>query len=43
MEPYIYIGKGNTISYQYERPIEVHLELEHTLPAQLYTELTKKV
>ncbi|MFC4559736.1 DEAD/DEAH box helicase [Virgibacillus kekensis] len=43
VEPYIYIGKGNTISYKNERPIEVQMELENTLPQQLYTELTKKV
>lgn len=43
IEPYIYIGKGNTIDYRKERPIEVQLELEHTLPAKLYTELTEKV
>ncbi|WP_077325322.1 DEAD/DEAH box helicase [Virgibacillus siamensis] len=43
VEPFIYIGKGNTIGYQGERPIEVQLELEHTLPQQLYIELTEKV
>lgn len=43
IEPYIYIGKGNTIAYQDEQPIEVQLELEHTIPSQLYTELTEKV
>ncbi|ALX49643.1 DUF3427 domain-containing protein [Lentibacillus amyloliquefaciens] len=43
IEPYIYIGKGNTISFKGEKPIEVQLELENTLPQQLYTELTEKV
>lgn len=43
VEPYIYIGQGNTVSYQHERPIEIQMELEHMLPAQLYTELTEKV
>ncbi|SDQ91939.1 DEAD/DEAH box helicase [Virgibacillus salinus] len=43
VEPYIYIGEGNTISYNGERPIEVQLELEHIIPPQLYTELTEKV
>ncbi|MGY0694954.1 DEAD/DEAH box helicase [Virgibacillus sp. FSP13] len=43
VEPYIYIGKGNTVDYKNERPIEIQLKLEHTLPPQLYTELTEKV
>ena len=42
-EPFIYIGKGNTISYQNERPIEFQLELEHEVPESLYIELTEKV
>lgn len=43
IEPYIYIGKGDTIDFKNERPIEVQLELEHPIPLQLYTELTEKV
>ncbi|WP_139892368.1 MULTISPECIES: DEAD/DEAH box helicase [unclassified Bacillus (in: firmicutes)] len=42
-EPYIYIGKGNTVEFEGEKPITVKMELEHEVPASLYTEFTKKV
>ncbi|WP_110926722.1 DEAD/DEAH box helicase [Bacillus massiliglaciei] len=42
-EPYIYIGKGNTVEFRGEKPITVKMELEHEIPATLYTEFTKKV
>lgn len=42
-EPYIYIGKGNTLEYEGEKPITIKLELENEVPASLYTEFTKKV
>jgi hypothetical protein len=42
-EPYIYIGKGNSIDYEGERPITVKLELENEVPASLYNEFTIKV
>lgn len=42
-EPYIYIGKGNTVKFEGEKPITVTMELEHEVPASLYTEFTKKV
>ncbi|MBM7703541.1 DUF3427 domain-containing protein [Metabacillus iocasae] len=42
-EPYIYIGKGNTVKFDGEKPITVKLKLEHEIPANLYTEFTKKV
>lgn len=42
-EPFIYIGKGNTISYKEERPIEFQFELEGEVPESLYIELTEKV
>ncbi len=42
-EPFIYIGKGNTVEYQGERPIEVKLQLENKIPAYLYTEFTEEV
>ncbi|MBM7552102.1 DEAD/DEAH box helicase [Thalassobacillus pellis] len=42
-EPFIYIGKGNTISYSGNKPIEAQLELEQRVPEQLYVELTEKV
>ncbi|MBE6069377.1 MAG: DUF3427 domain-containing protein [Clostridium lundense] len=43
VEPYIYIGKGNTIKYEGEKPITVLLELENEIPSSLYVEFNKKV
>ncbi|EIT85714.1 helicase [Fictibacillus macauensis ZFHKF-1] len=37
-EPFIYIGKGNTIAYEGEKPITVTLELEYEVPTSLYNE-----
>jgi superfamily II DNA or RNA helicase len=42
-EPYIYIGKGNSVEYEGEKPITVEMELEYEIPSTLYTEFTKKV
>ncbi|MGM0852610.1 MAG: DEAD/DEAH box helicase [Bacillota bacterium] len=42
-EPYIYIGKGNVVEYEGEKPITVKMELEHEIPSGLYTEFIKKV
>ncbi|MCM3569800.1 DEAD/DEAH box helicase [Neobacillus mesonae] len=42
-EPFIYIGKGNTVHFKGERPITVQLELENEIPSTIYTEFTKKV
>ncbi|MBU8916019.1 DEAD/DEAH box helicase [Bacillus sp. FJAT-29953] len=42
-EPYIYIGKGNSVSFEGDKPITVIMELENEVPAPLYTEFTKKV
>ncbi|MEO2076982.1 MAG: DEAD/DEAH box helicase [Bacillus sp. (in: firmicutes)] len=42
-EPFIYIGKGDTVQYEGEKPITVKIKLEHEIPATLYTEFTKKV
>ncbi|RHW43475.1 DUF3427 domain-containing protein [Neobacillus notoginsengisoli] len=42
-EPFIYIGKGNTVSFEGNNPITVQMELEHELPHNLYIEFTKKV
>ncbi|SES04691.1 Helicase conserved C-terminal domain-containing protein [Gracilibacillus ureilyticus] len=42
-EPFIYIGKGNTVDYKGEQPIQVKIELENEVPARLYTEFTEKV
>lgn len=43
VEPYIYIGKGNTFDFSGEKPITVHLKLEHEIPQSLYNEFVKKV
>ncbi|MBW9150535.1 DEAD/DEAH box helicase [Clostridium sp. CM028] len=42
-EPYIYIGKGDVIEYEGEKPITVKMKLENEMPAGLYTEFIKKV
>lgn len=42
-EPYIYIGRGNTVEYEGEKPITVKIELENEIPANLYIEFTKRV
>ncbi|MFC7373476.1 DEAD/DEAH box helicase [Fictibacillus iocasae] len=42
-EPYIYIGKGDTVGYEGEKPITVTIRLEHEVPASLYKEFTIKV
>lgn len=43
VQPYIYIGKGNSIDFYGEKPITVKMELEHVMPISLYTEFTEKV
>lgn len=42
-EPYIYIGKGNSVYFEGNKPITVQMELEHEVPASLFTEFTKKI
>lgn len=42
-EPFIYIGKGNSVEHEGEKPITVKIELENEIPSRLYTEFTKKV
>lgn len=43
VQPYIYIGKGDTIEFEGEKPITTKLKLHHRLPENLYVEFTKKV
>lgn len=43
VEPYIYIGKGDVFEYEGEKPITVQIQLEHELPASLFTEFVVKV
>ncbi|CAH2716708.1 hypothetical protein BACCIP111895_03896 [Neobacillus rhizosphaerae] len=42
-EPYIYIGKGNSVEFEGDKPITVRMELENEVPTNLYTEFTEKV
>ncbi|MGG3943204.1 DEAD/DEAH box helicase [Peribacillus psychrosaccharolyticus] len=42
-EPYIYIGRGDVVAFEGEKPITTKVKLEHPIPAALYTELTVKV
>lgn len=43
IEPYIYIGEGDTVEYEGEKPIKLKLQLRNRVPAKLYTEFNKKV
>ncbi|MGZ9586417.1 DEAD/DEAH box helicase [Paenibacillus marinisediminis] len=42
-EPFIYIGTGNTVHYEGEKPITVKIELDNEIPSTLFTEFTRKV
>ena len=42
-EPYIYIGKGDTVEFEGEKPITVKLKLENEVPAGIYREFVEKV
>ncbi len=42
-EPFIYIGTGDTVHYEGEKPITVKIKLKKPIPSNLFTELTKKV
>lgn len=42
-EPYIYIGKGDTVEYEGEKPITIKLKLEHEVPSSIYRKFVEKV
>ncbi|APC39282.1 DEAD/DEAH box helicase [Clostridium estertheticum] len=42
-EPYIYIGKGDVIEYEGEKPITVKIKLKNEMPTDKYIEFIKKV
>ncbi|MDP4087519.1 MAG: DUF3427 domain-containing protein, partial [Bacillota bacterium] len=42
-EPFIYIGKGDTVHFEGEKPITVKINLENEIPSTLFTEFTIKV
>ncbi|HAT4263772.1 TPA: DEAD/DEAH box helicase [Clostridium perfringens] len=42
-QSYIYIGKGDVVKYEGDKPIKVEIELNNRVPESLYVEFTKKV
>lgn len=42
-EPFVYIGKGDTVEYEGEKPITVKLKLENEVPVSIYREFVEKV
>lgn len=42
VQAYIYLGKGNTVHAEGNKPITIQLELEHGVPAALYREFNYK-
>ena len=43
VQPYIYIGSGDVIHFEGNKPITVQIKLKNKLPISLYTEFTKKI
>lgn len=43
VQSYIYIGKGNVVEYEGEKPITVKIKLQNEISVNLYTEFIKKV
>ncbi|WP_396136408.1 DEAD/DEAH box helicase [Clostridium sp. SHJSY1] len=43
VEPYIYIGKGDAVEFEGEKPITVKMKLKNEVPTSIYTEFIKKV
>lgn len=43
VQAYVYIGKGDVIEYNGEKPITVKIKLENKMPEGIYTEFIKKV
>ncbi|MDI7816584.1 DEAD/DEAH box helicase [Clostridioides difficile] len=42
-QPYIYIGKGDTVEYNGEKPITMKIKLHQEVPVKIYREFIKKV
>lgn len=42
-QPYIYIGKGDTVEYEGEKPITVKLKLQSEVPTKIYREFVEKI
>jgi len=43
VQPYIYIGKGNTVEYSGEKPITIKIKLDNIATVSLYREFVEKV
>ncbi|MDO5010890.1 MAG: DUF3427 domain-containing protein, partial [Intestinibacter bartlettii] len=43
VQPYIYIGKGDTVEYEGEKPITMKIKLNNELPSKIYREFIEKV
>ncbi|WP_434797355.1 DEAD/DEAH box helicase [Terrisporobacter vanillatitrophus] len=42
-QPYIYIGKGDTVEYEGEKPITLKLKLQNEVPTKIYREFVEKI
>ena len=42
-QPYIYIGKGDTVQYEGEKPITMKIKLHNEVPNKIYREFIEKV
>lgn len=42
-QPYIYIGKGDVVEYEGEKPITVKLKLQNEVPTKIYREFVEKI
>ena len=43
VQPYIYIGKGDTVEYEGEKPITMKIKLHNDVPSKIYREFIEKV
>lgn len=43
VQPYIYIGKGDTVEYEGEKPITMKIKLHNEVPSKIYREFIEKV
>lgn len=42
-QPYIYIGTGDTVEYNGEKPITMKIKLHNEVPSKIYREFIQKV
>ncbi|SHH74391.1 DEAD/DEAH box helicase [Clostridium grantii] len=43
IQPYIYIGKGDTLAHHGEKPITITFKLQHEIPVKIFTEFINDV